>query len=668
MGTVLIAMLFSVVFMGAGMFLLFGSYKGRGKKTVSQKTGKKTNALIPSQTYYKLFNTLDNLFLTRVGLRKLYERIAELSIYNAEELRIITVRFYLISTLGSVITVVVGAITFRDVFSTLLCVAFAMVVKMTLVDKQVDGIHFKLLKQLSTAISSLRQNYLRYNSIPEAVAETEAGPLVKRSFEEIYLILTSNDDEIRLQEFYASTPFKLLQTLAGVCYKINSSGDQQLYDGTSNFIQAMSMMSSEVNLEIRRISLQRARFGFLEVLPLAPLAAVGIIERFFSGVIPGTSIIYHGVIGYITRILIILSAMIGYAVIVKINSAVTIKMDDRSEWVKKLISKKWFKSFLENIVPKKEIKIAKKVRLIKIALSRIDIYHLYTRKVVYSLVAIIASLFATFFIVNLSKDFTYKNVAELSLIGGENLTKEDIETRKKMDEVYLSGQKMSDKRATQFVEGYLPKLQEFDKQAQVKRIQKKYDVYYSTYFKWWMLIICYLITAGAWFAPELTLRARRWFIRTEAEEDVLQLQTIIAILMNTSCDTLDILYWMERQSRVHKHALLEAYHEYPSNPELALNRLKARARLPEFKRMADKLLLTIHQISLAEAFGDLVTERDHVLRIREIAQIAAINKKRQAVSPLSMAPLVITALGYILAPIGILGFQEFTNAMSNVGL
>lgn len=667
MTTFIIVAVIATLFVASGMILLFGNTKGNRKKTVSKKNTKKPNSLISTATYNKAYDVLNNTFLTRNGLRKLFDRLAELSIYNAEDLKIMAVRFYVLSLAASITTVAVGAFTFKDLFSTLLCVAFAFVVKNTLIDKQVDGIHFKLLKQLAVAISSLRQNYLRYNSIPDAVSETEAGPLVKRAFEEIHLILTSENDEIRLQEFYASTPFKLLQTLAGVCFKLNSSGDVQLYDGTSNFIQAMTMMSSEINLEIRRISLQRARFGFLEILPLAPIAAVGVIERFFSGVIPGTSIIYHGVMGYLTRILIVLSAMVGYTVIVKINSAVTIKADDRSEWIKKLLTRTEFKQFIQDILPKKSKKIAQKTKLIKSALSRIDIYHLYARKVIYASIALVSSIIAAFFIVNLSRDFIYQNVAELSLIGGENLTQKDIETRRKMDAIYLSGQKLSEKQTTQFVESYLPKLQEYDKQAQVRRLRMKYDAYYGTHFQWWMLLACYLISVGAWFMPEMTLKARRWFIRTEAEEDVLQLQTIIAILMNTTCDTLDILYWMERQSRVHKHVLLAAYHEYPSNPELSLNRLKAKASLPEFKRMIDKLILTIHQISVAEAFSDLITERDHILRIREIAQVTSINKKRQAVSPLSMLPLGITAFGYILLPLGILGFQEFTNALSNFG-
>ncbi len=157
-------------------------------------------------------------------------------------------------------------------------------------------------------------------------------------------------------------------------------------------------------------------------------------------------------------------------------------------------------------------------------------------------------------------------------------------------------------------------------------------------------------------------------LKTESEEDVLQLQTIITILMNTSVDTMETLYWLQRQSRTHRNALIDAYHEYPSDPELALYRLKSKVTLPDFKRMVDKLFLTIHQISLADAFSDLISERAHVLRIREITQQTILKKKRSLVSPLALIPLALTAICYILLPLGILGIKEFMKALEMAGI
>lgn len=628
---------------------------------------KKKKGLISLSTYFRISHFLEEFFLTRSGFRKIKERITMLSVYSNQEIKVFSVQVYAVATISSLGLVLVGAIIFRDLFSTLLVVLYAVVMYTVLVSKQIDRVHFKLLKQLSAALSSLRQNYLRLNSIPQAIAEADTGSELHRAFEEIYNILTDPDGKSRLNEFYATTPFRLLSTLAGVCYILNNSGDTKLKDGSSNFLQAMGMMADEVNLEIRRISLQKARFGMLEYLPIAPLFAIGIIETFFTSIIPGTSVIYHGPIGYISRAVILLASIVGYTVIVKVNSAVSVKKDDRNPIVMYLLRQQWYSRIINDVMPKKLVKKVRKMRLVKGALSMTDLKQLYASKILFTVVAFVLALSCMFFAVNLGKQFIRDNVREVSLVGGEKLTDADIEIRQNMDNIYLSMPELPKESHTrEFVKAKLPKLQAFDQDAQIKRLQEKYVSYYNTYFKWWMLLIAFTAAAGCYFIPELMLRARAWMLKTESEEDVLQLQTIISILMNTSADTLESLYWLEKQSRVHKNAILDAYHEYPSDPDLALNRMKAKAVLPGFKRMVDKLILTIHQISLAEAFSDLVTERDHVMRLREISQNATLSKKRTYVSPLSMAPLVLTAILYILVPLGILGFKEFTTALSHV--
>lgn len=639
----------------------------RKKAKSRQGLGNKKKTIIPLSTYFKISRSLEQFFLTRGSFLRVKDRVAALSVYTIQEIRVLSVRIYVTAMISASGLVIAGAIIFRDLFSTLLVLLYACVMYNVLIGKQIDRIHFKLLNQLSMALSSLRQNYLRLNSIPQAIAETETGSELHRPFEEIYNILTDSDGKRRLDEFYATTPFNLLCTLAGVCYILNNAGDAKLRDGSSSFLQAMGMMADEVNLEIRRISLQRAKFGALEYLPIAPLLAIGVIESFFTSIIPGTSVMYHGPIGYISRTVILLASIVGYTVIVRINSAVSVRKDDRSLLIMKLLKVRWFAKLVEDITPKKLLKRKRKLRLLRISISLKNLPHLYANKLICFVLAFVVSLLVMFFSVNLGKQFILSNVREVSLVSGETLTDEDIRIRQEMDQVYLSLPEMPSIGRTQdFVRSYLPDLPPFDQEAQVKRLQEKYESYYNTYFKWWMLLIAFGIAAAAYMAPELMLRGRAWLLKTESEEDVLQLQTIISILMNTPTDTLETLYWLEKQSRVHKHAILDAYHEYPSDPDLALNRLKARAFVPSFRRMVDKLLLTIHQISLADAFSDLVTERDHVMRIREISQNSILSKKRAFVSPLSMAPLVLTAVLYILVPLGILGFREFISALSNV--
>ena len=181
-----------------------------------------------------------------------------------------------------------------------------------------------------------------------------------------------------------------------------------------------------------------------------------------------------------------------------------------------------------------------------------------------------------------------------------------------------------------------------------------------------MIWVAFLIAAIAWNIPDILIKMRTILIKSEAEEDCLQLQTIIGIMMNTSIDTLDLLDWLSKHSRVFRPLLIDAFQNYPSDPERALHELKARAGLSDFKRLVDKLMLTISQISIKEAFSDILLERDHLLRMREIAQQEAILSKRQKMSMVAMAPMMATIGLYFIAPIGLLGAKEITNLVNNL--
>ena len=156
-------------------------------------------------------------------------------------------------------------------------------------------------------------------------------------------------------------------------------------------------------------------------------------------------------------------------------------------------------------------------------------------------------------------------------------------------------------------------------------------------------------------------------VKTEAEEDVLQIQTMLSILMYTSLDTLAAIYWMIQTSKIHKDILLFCYHEYPSNPELSIERMKSKVNIAEFQNMCDKLISTIHYITLREAFADLVQEREHIMQLRELVQDSTIKKKRTIASPLAMGSLFALCVGHILLPIAILGIQEFMGAFEEMG-
>ena len=620
------------------------------------------------QRYLKIHQKLWDNFLVRQKYRALVERLGEMGVYTKQELYVQSVKFFLSTTGISSLVGLIAIICFKDFIATIVIIGFCYLMQNVLVDKQIDKVHFVLIRQLSNSLSSVREMYTKYGTIPDAINECKKDKLVQSSFEKIYLILTSNDGAERLEEFYATTPVRLLQTFANVCFILNDSGDVETDTGNSAFKQAISLLKKEVDMEIRKLTKQRLAFGFLEYLPIVPLFFVGIVQTFFISNIPGTSIMYHGMLGYIARLLVALTALLGYYIISIINSPSAVRTNDRMELIDKLLKWKPFGKFIDQLTPKNVRTRIKYEKLLKGALSAKDIKYIYACKTVVATITCIFGIIIFTFVLAFAREFIWNNTESLSMVQGTTLTEKQKQTIVEMDEIYMTQEvKMSEDEVTSLVYGMLSDMYEMDRLEQIDRLSLKWDTYYGLAWHWWYVLIIFGMCVVSWQTPQLMILLRKYLVKSETEEDILQMQTMLSILMYTTCDTLDAIYWLIKTSTIHKDILIYCYHEYPSNPELSIERMKGKVNYAEFQNMCDKLISTINYVSLYDAFADLIIEREHVMQLREMTQDAALKKKRQLASPLAMASLFVLCVGLILAPVGYLGIREFTKAFEQMG-
>ena len=182
--------------------------------------------------------------------------MANLCVYKRDELCKFSVQYFALSWGVSGALIGVSIFMFDDIVSILMCVAFAVLLNTTLIDKQLDKQYFNVLKAMSKALGAIREEYMKSNSVVEAINDAPIADILKRPFDEIYAILTCTDADLRLQEFYAATPFRTLQTLVGICHNINNQGDSKDEKGSSNFINALTTLSMDVNSEITKITTQ----------------------------------------------------------------------------------------------------------------------------------------------------------------------------------------------------------------------------------------------------------------------------------------------------------------------------------------------------------------------------------------------------------------------------
>ena len=650
-----IAIVMGVILLFGVVVIIYGSKPQTEQSANTEKMIRKT------------YSFCSNFFLTSGRMSKIVDQLSALSIYNRTEMQAIATKYFLMSSAVSIILVVAGFILFSDTVSILVCITFAVVINTILVDKQVEKVNKKVYLALKHAISSIRQEYLRLDSVPEAVAEADIPILLQRPFDNIYSILTSAEGELQLLKFYESSPFRSLQTLAGICYNINNSGDEKDEYGQSNFVQALTMLSSDVNSEIERMTMMKARFGIIEYLAIVPIFCMNFIEGYFIDTMPGTAIIYNGLIGYLARTLTLVACVVCYSIVAKINSASSVKEDDRSPWEQKLLDNPTIRQIVYDVEPKNASR-RKLDRKLKKALSKKGPEHITLERIVFATIGLAFSLVALISIVQMARDYYENSTDQLSLVADESMDAYSKEEILALDSLYLNRQtEWSEEEFQDNIRSFMPNLSDLQVQDQMARLKNKESNLNAAFFHWYYILICYVVCLICWFVPDMSLMLRTLLVKTEAEDDFLQLQTLMAILMNMNMDTLDAIWQMCQSSRIHKDMLLYCYHSYPSNPELELARVKAKTPIVEFQRFLGKLELTISDLSLAEAYSDLKIERDHMLRIREMAMIATINKKRKICSPIAMAPFILLVIGEFLIPIGILGVTEFTKALGSMG-
>lgn len=650
---VIIAM---VVLMGAGGVIVYANTGNKKKKDALRK-----------RRMAQVYEGISNFFLTEGYVANLRKRLANLSIYQKGELQAMTTKYFFISWGVSGALIIASVILFDDTVSILACVFFAIMLSTIIVDKQIDKTQAKVLKALKHALSGIRQEYLKTNSVVEAIEDVEVMPIIKKPLEEIASILTAVDGEIKLQEFCEATPYRTIQTLAEVSMQINNEGDEKDEYGHSNFMQSITLMLADINAEIEKTMFRKKVFGFVEYLPIVPILAIKPIQTFFTGIIPGTALIYNGVLGYVIQTAILVLSIIAYLTVTKINMDMAVKNDDRAVWVVNLLEKPFFNKIAQNLAPKNKSR-EKLIKKLKVALSRKTPEQLYFEKSLYFCVAFVLGLIMISSTVSMGKTYIENSTQQLSLVASSEMENYDQKQIKKMDEIYLANQDLysTDEATLGLIDKHMQGLSDMQKQEQVKRLKSKAESIENAYFKWWYVWLAVGIATLGYFGPNMALTLRKVLIRTEEEDDFLQLQTLVTIYMNTSMDTLDVLGRLAQHSRIHKDMFLYAYHSYPSNPELEISRLQSKTALLDFKQFIGKFKLTITDLALKEAYSDLMLEREHMLKMREMAVKDSIEFKRFLCGPLAMSPLMLLIFGLFILPIGILGFSEIMNAINSM--
>lgn len=621
------------------------------------------------QQYNKRFRFYFDFVLTRSIFRKIHEQISSLSVYNMLEARMITVKFFEKALLTALALFMAGFIGLGDIVSGIVLMLFAFVLINTTVSKRIDDVNFRSLKDMSALLQSIRECYTRVRNVPDAVNDATVPKLLQKQVNEIYLICTANNATERLNEFYKKCPNRIMRTLATTCYIRTDAGEDNNGKTYSPFKQALGLIKDEVDMELRRQLNQRLMFNALDKLPFLSLFLYPPIKMFYTSMISATTSVFESSIGYVIKLAVVLSCFLSYYVLSTMNNASVARSDDRMLFLEKLMYKDNVQKFAQTLVTnkfKKRHEISKKLEG---CLSSKTLDYFYLEKLVYGVVLFFVSIVFSIIILFSARNATYNGLTASTMSATLTYTIEQEQRTLEYDHAVLAMESLpsEDDMRKQF-ESIFPKGTSVEIDAHVERLTNKYNTYRTLTFKWWFAFIYIVVSLVGWNVPNFLLKLRAKLVQSEAEMDVLQLQTIIAILMDTPLDTLSVLYWLSKSSDIHKDILTYCYHEYVRHPEFALNHLKSKSASPEFSSMCDKLITTIYQVTLAEAFEDLVTERENTMKIRETVQLDALKSKRNIAGPIATMPMIVWMVAAFILPIGIVAVRSAISMLDQLNM
>lgn len=638
--------------------------------------------------------------LTSPGILKIRRRYSSLSVFSKEALDVEVFKAYMSVNVSSMAVIIIGLFFVEEITNKLLIIFFSQLFKYTLLEKRIDKVTLKVYKNISRAIAAVRDQYLKTKSIPDSIGRAEIPAFVRVPFEEMYNIITSTDQDERLAEFYERTPFKILQTFMGIAIDIDNEGDEQLESGEYNFVRALNILSSDINFEIERLDKIQREYAVAAYLPMIPVIAGPFIEGSFADIVPGVVVVLKSSVGYFLRASSIIIAIICFWSIQKLVSPRLMEQDDINVFIYRLLLKrKWFRWLVDGFTPKN--KSAKRVdKLLRESLSKMDIRHLYGKKLLSGFIAFILAISVSILAVEMSKDFAKNNVNSLSLIANKTgEAKIDKNVRRQLDEEYLKiygdrYQRKMDNLNTALREGkingvaydkakaesvipieesvalvkqYMPKLTEMAVYDEVYRMNMKADSIYNAYYRYWFIFIAFGVALVGYQIPNLQLKLRRYMIKYNAKEDFLQLQTLTTVLMSTNADIIGLVKRLAKNSTIHKQILNNCYYSLPSDPEKELTRLQSKTPLEDFKQFINSMKLAVDDLSLKEAFSDLLIQRDHIIAMRREEVLHTIRKKKVIVNFVSMAPTWIMVINSVVIPLGLTAAAEMARTFGNIG-
>jgi hypothetical protein len=611
--------------------------------------------------------------LTRRSYRNLVSLLGTLQYYDEKGTKLQATTQYSKALLISIIMPIIGALLMKDTFLGLTLIVFSVVYFQSTIYGKYDKMYITLMEECSLTIASMREKFMEYDAITQAVLYAEHDMILDAPLKQIYRMLTDVRGEEIKDNFCAQYPIPIVKTLGNLCYILNDEGVEKNPDGSDSFTSSLTIIRQECDSEVRRLTKQRIAFNSLKTLTLVGFGVTPAAEMYLLNMIPGTASLLKGYYGFFLHIALVIVTLVAFSYVSNACRPSVVNSSDRVEFIDEIRTTfPKIKMFARKLQPKDvKTKIYYK-DLFDGALSSQDMEYVYVSKLIYTAaIAVFTLLMLIFGTITIRGNFKH-NYNSLSFIPASLKESQQLQLNLVDDELIEYTQEefqvFDDDKAelTAYIKGRVSGISDSEASNQADRIKTKYHVYHNARFHWWWVLAVYAGGVIGWFIPNALLMIRKNMVKYEASVDVSQLQTVMIVLAETKMDVYRVLVWLQEQATVHNAPLRLCRCRYIKDPEEALDRLEDATTENDFKRMIRQLKSATYNLSLKDAFSGLKLDKQQSMAITEMLREEEIEQRKNSAKLIAIAPAALALIGSFVGPVILLAVTQLTDTLSQL--
>lgn len=608
---------------------------------------------------YRLYLFSNSWILTKRLIKKIKRRYKILLPGEKKKIGEKSAKIFLIIMSLWFVLVLVLAIIKPNLYTVIASIAIVYFTSNEIIIRQADKLEKKILEQFIKFTEKVRHNYYARKPIEDSIYDAleEADYEISLHGSAIYEILTSMNIEEEIVKYADTAPNHFFNTFLSLCVTTIQKGDKKI-NGQSLFLANLLNLKSEVLVEILKLEQINYRFSGLILTALFPMFFLQAIEEFGVSNIPELSSYYNGIFGIFTSLLIFASTLFSYSMINKLKENYHIEVKEHPI-LERIANIKPISGVVNSYLNRNYGKTLEMTDTLKLVGESTTPKQFLVKRILYSVGTFIFCVVLFLVIHNNNRENILTDVTNVMSSAATQKQQEELKDAiiRFTDKYKKTNVTVEEVEKDLFAEGIIRNKQLMTITAE--EIVSRAKEYRNEYFKWYELLIAFVLSGIAYYIPYFALYYQKRIKQLSMEEEVAQFQAIIIMLMHIENITiLNILEWLETFAEVFKQSIQECINDFPSSDINALENLKIKEPYEPFGRIVDDLLMC-DSIGVERAFDEIEVERNNYQDKRKQENEIYIHRKSVKAMILAYTPLTLTIGLYLIVPFVVEAFSQF---------